>query len=82
MSSGDGPIDAPPITGMTVDHAIHLLHMHKHQVHGLGGRPGLRAREPGIEEVRASILRKVEAIERHDARRLVRDRKEWARRRR
>ncbi|HEY6814038.1 MAG TPA: hypothetical protein VI168_00730 [Croceibacterium sp.] len=73
--------DAAPLTGMTVDHAIHLLHMHKHQVRGIGKRPGLRARWPDIEEVRASILRKVEAIERHDPERLARDRKEWAQRR-
>jgi hypothetical protein len=55
--------------------------MHKHQVHRLGRRPGLRAREPDIEVVRAEILRKVAAMERADRGRLARDRKEWARRR-
>lgn len=80
--SGEGLPDAEPLTGMTVDHAIHLLHMHKHQVHRIGGRPGLRARWPDIEEVRAVILRKVNAMQRHDPQKLVRDRKEWARRRR
>ena len=79
--SGEDLPDAAPLTGMTVDHAIHLLHMHKHQVHRMGGRPGLRAREPDIEVVRADILRKVEAMKRHDPERLARDRKEWARRR-
>jgi hypothetical protein len=56
--------------------------MHKHQVHRIGGRPGLRAREPDIEKVRSFILRKVEVLERHDPQRLERDRREWARRRR
>lgn len=80
--SGEDPPDAAPLRGMTVDHAIHLLHMHKHQVHRIGGRPGLRARVPDIEEVRAHILRKVETIEKHDAQQLERDKREWARRRR
>ncbi len=59
-----GPVEVEPIRGMTVDHAMHLLHMHKHRVHGLGKRPGLRAREPGIEDIRAEVLRKVEALQR------------------
>jgi hypothetical protein len=79
--SGEEPIEAESISGMTADHAIHLLHMHQHQVHGIGRRPGLRARLPDIEEVRTELLRKVEAMERHDRQRLVRDREEWARRR-
>lgn len=81
LFSSDGPVETGPIRDMTADHAIHLLHMHKHQVHRLGKRPGLRARWPDIEEVRAHILRKVEAMERSDKTRLERDRKEWARRR-
>jgi len=78
--SGEGPPEVGPLTGMTVAHAIHLLHMHKHQVRGIGKRPGRVARPPDIEEVRASILRKIEAIERADRARLERDREEWARR--
>lgn len=66
--SGEAPPDAAPIREMTVDHALHLLHMHKHQVHRIGKRPGLRPREPNIEEVRAEILRKVEVIKRWRAR--------------
>jgi hypothetical protein len=73
--------DFGPITGMTVEHAIHLWHMHKHQVHRIGGRPGLRAREPDIEDVRAHILRVAEVVNRHDPAQLARDRKEWERRR-
>ena len=79
--SGEDPPDAAPLTGMTVGHAIHLLHMHKHAVHRIGGRPGLRAREPDIEEVRAHLLRKSEALRHADAPRLARNRVEWARRR-
>jgi hypothetical protein len=81
FSDEELPDAEPMITGITADHAIHLLHMHKHQVHGLGKRPGLLARWPDIEDVRAEILRKVAAMERHDPRQLERDREEWALRR-
>ncbi|MBN8829404.1 MAG: hypothetical protein J0G94_01955 [Sphingomonadales bacterium] len=56
------------ITGMTVDRAIYLLHMHKHQVRLLGGRPGRYKScidHLEREKASASILRKIEAIERH-----------------
>jgi len=82
LFSGEAPIGAAPISGMTAEHAIHLLHMHKHQVHGIGKRPGLRPREPDIEDIRAEILRKAEALRGADRAQLARDRKEWARRRR
>jgi hypothetical protein len=81
LFSDDGAVEARPISAMTADHAIHLLHMHKHQVHRIGRRPGGYGRPPDMDDVRASILRKIEAIERYDARRLANDRKEWARRR-
>ncbi|HEY7806857.1 MAG TPA: hypothetical protein VIC34_06615 [Croceibacterium sp.] len=81
LFSGEGPAEVGPIRAMTADHAIHLLHMHKHQVHGLGKRPGLRARDPDIEDVRAEILRKVAAMERADPERLARARAEWGKRR-
>jgi hypothetical protein len=51
------PVEVGPIREMTAAHAIHLLHMHKHAVRGIGKRPGLRAREPDIEDVRAELLR-------------------------
>jgi hypothetical protein len=72
------------MTGMTVDHAIHLLHMHKYQVHRIGERPGLRARPADIEDVRAFLLRQCEVLDRAktlDDGTKARDRKEWARRR-
>ena len=49
---------------MTVGEAIHLLHMHKNIVHGAGKAPGLPPRRMRLAEVQASILRKIEAIER------------------
>ena len=75
------PVEVGPIRAMTAAHAIHLLHMHKHAVRGIGKRPGLRAREPDIEDVRAELLRKAAAMERADKARFDRDREEWARRR-
>jgi hypothetical protein len=56
-----------PLRGMTVDQAIHILHMHKNEVRGIGRRPGLMARPRGLDEVRDSILRKIEAIQRWTA---------------
>ena len=51
------------IREMTAAHAIHLLHMHKNKVHGIGGRPGHRWRPPPtLDDVRGSILRKLEAV--------------------
>lgn len=81
LFSNEEPVAPAPLTGMTVAQAIHLLHMHKHEVRGVGGRPGQRARWPDIDEVRASILRKMDVLDRRDERRLAKDRAEWARRR-
>ena len=78
-------IALPP---MTVEQAIHLLHMHKNEVRDMGRRPGKLRRPPSLEELRPGILRKLEAIE---GRRLAEervavktraaDRAEYARRR-
>jgi hypothetical protein len=81
LFSTEETVDAGPIREMTAAQAIHLLHMHKNQLHGFVKRPGRRERIPDIEDVRASILRKIEAIERYDARRMESDQAEWARRR-
>jgi hypothetical protein len=56
------------ITGMTVDAAIQLLWLHQKQVKDAGRWPGPRDEKPDIEEVRASILRKIDRIERQAAR--------------
>ena len=52
------------LRGMTVDHAIQLLNIHKNKLFNMGRGPaGQRWRRPRtLEEVRGSILRKVEAI--------------------
>ena len=63
LLSGEMPAEPSPLRGMTTDHAIHLLHMQKHATRGIGKRPGLRAREPDIEDIRAEILRKVEVFD-------------------
>lgn len=58
--------ELPPETalrGMDTAQAIHLIHMHKHGVLGIGRAPGERWRPPrGIEAVSESIRRKVEII--------------------
>jgi hypothetical protein len=85
-----GPVDAGhPIPPMTVAQAIHLLHMHKHEVRGVGKRPGLQCGPPDLDAVRASILRKIDAIEAARAAKaalgpavVARDRRDWARQRR
>ena len=65
--SGDTAEDHP-ITAMTAAEAIHLLHMHKHQVHGAGKAPGKSWRvPPTMDQVRDSILRKLDAIARAEA---------------
>jgi hypothetical protein len=73
------------IRDMGVGHAIHLLHMHKNKVLGIGGKPGQRWRRPKtLDEVRGSILRKLEAIENGRAvaaEEFARRQTEWAARR-
>lgn len=54
-------IDMPP---MNVDQAIQILHMHKNEVRGIGRRPGRWRRPRSLEEVRDSILRKLDAVRR------------------
>jgi hypothetical protein len=53
-----------PMPPMRVADAIQLLHMHKHQVRGIGGRPGRVARWPDIEDVRAEVSRKIAVVKR------------------
>lgn len=54
-------VDMPP---MTVAEAIHILHMHKNEVKGIGRKPGLWRRPRRLEEVQDSILGKLEAVRR------------------
>ncbi|MGE0180561.1 MAG: hypothetical protein AB7O91_12170 [Sphingomonas sp.] len=53
-----------PIPKMTVEQAMNVLRAHRGEVRGIGRGPGRHARPPTLDEVRASILRKVEAIKR------------------
>lgn len=71
--SGGGDDTPLPVQGMTFDNALRVLHMHKHQVRGLGKRPGLWARETDIEEVRAEVLHKLAVLQRAGAGRGGRD---------
>lgn len=77
-SHDEFPLDHP-LPDMTTAQAIHLLHMHKHGVLGIGKRPGLLARPPDMDEVRKSIMRKIEAIARHDEREAARKARREAR---
>lgn len=61
------PAAPGPIHNMTAAQAIHLLHMHKHRVHRIGRAPGRAMGPPDFDAVRASILRKIDAIERKSA---------------
>jgi hypothetical protein len=65
--SGRGQPPLAPLKGMTVGQAIHLLHMHKHAVKGIGRAPGKSWRPPpSLDDpgMREGILRKLELIER------------------
>lgn len=61
---GHLPDPDTPFPDMTVKDAIAILQLHRAAVTGGGGRhPGWRARPRSLEEMRASILTKLEAIE-------------------
>jgi hypothetical protein len=86
----DGGVDAEAeMPAMTVAEALQLLNMHKHAVHGIGGRPGRRSwPPPSLEELGPGIMRKFERLHASiEAERLVdpetqrADARAWARRR-
>jgi hypothetical protein len=54
-----------PIPRMNVEQAMHLLHMHKNAVRGLGKAPGRVRRPRSLDEVRASLAAKLDAIGRY-----------------
>lgn len=64
LFSDEEPLGPAPLREMTAAQAIHLLHMHKHRARGIGKPPGRMERAPDMDEVRASILRKIAAIKR------------------
>ena len=83
--------EQPPevaMAGMTADHALHLLSMHRRTAHERGGHVASifwRGRpQPRLEDVRESILRKIDAIKRArllDADETAREQAQWAARR-
>lgn len=60
---GRVPDPTTPIPVMTVRDAISILGLHRSAVRGDGKRPGWRGRPRSLEEMRDSILLKLEAIE-------------------
>ena len=71
----DGDVVAPDaltpdltITALDFDAALQLMWLHQKQVKGAGKWPGARKQAPDIEQVRESILRKIDRVERQAAR--------------
>jgi len=60
---GFAPDPDTPIPEMTVRDAVTILQLHRASVRGEGLRPGWRAVPRSLDEVRDSILAKLEAIE-------------------
>ncbi len=57
--------ELPPeevLRDMTVEQALHVLHMHKCEVRGIGRKPGRMGLPPSLEEVEDSIRRKIDII--------------------
>jgi hypothetical protein len=75
-----------PMPPMTFSQAIHLLHMNKHRLHGIGKAPGKSWRPPPtLAELAPGIWRKFMALEASwamSAEEKAKDEKEWALRRR
>ena len=61
FSTPDLPPEAP-MPPMSVEQAIHILHMHKNEAREIGGRPGRWRRPLTLDEVRPSVLRKLAAV--------------------
>jgi hypothetical protein len=85
--SGKGPPEDAPLREMTVTHALHMLHMHKHRVHGIGKAPGVGWQRPKtLAELAPRIMAKLrihEQIERGEPgeEQIALDEEDWARRR-
>jgi hypothetical protein len=85
LFSGEGPPVLAETPMMTVMEALQLLHMHKHQVRGIGKAPGKRWRPPPtLDELAPGIMRKwnmLAAAEGVGEEVRAVDEAEWARRR-
>ncbi|MES2290429.1 MAG: hypothetical protein V4530_11890 [Pseudomonadota bacterium] len=57
-----------PMPPMNIADAIQLLRLHQHSVRGTGNRVGGRRKWKSLDDVRASVVRKLELIERAAAR--------------
>ncbi len=76
--------DGERLPPMTVEQALSLLRLHRRRLNGLGKRGAGWRRPRTLDEVRDSILRKIEAIENargFSTAELAADEAEWARRR-
>lgn len=60
---GHAPDPEAPLAAMTVKEAIMVLQLHRASVKGDGRAPGWRARPRPLDDMRQSILTKLEAIE-------------------
>ena len=54
----------PRVVQMTAMDALHLLHMHKHKVHGIGKPPGRKPRPASFEEVEDWFVKALGALNR------------------
>jgi hypothetical protein len=85
--SGKGPPEDAPLRGMTVTHALHMLHMHQKRVHGIGKAPGVGWQRPKtLAELAPGIMAKLRVyaqIQRGEPseEQIALDEEEWARRR-
>lgn len=61
LFSDDAPAAPSPITEMTAAQALHLLHMHKHHVHGAGKGPHVALRSP-LPEATARLEKVMRAM--------------------
>lgn len=77
LSSG-GEIAVPgPLGDMTAAQAIHLLHMHKHHVHGVGKGPAPRLRNP-LPEATVRLEQAMRAVARESLKKDDGNDKSWA----
>jgi hypothetical protein len=57
--SGEAPLPEVTVSAITAAEALHLLHMHKHQVLGLGKRPGGAPAKASNAEIIAALRKRL-----------------------
>lgn len=84
LFSDDAPgVPDGPLPDMTAAQAIHLLHMHKHHVHGVGQGPHTRLLSP-LDEAAANLEKAIRVVMGRDALdpvKKAREERAWALRR-